>query len=184
MGRMFSDTFAGIAPASALGFVLSQAVGAAAGGRIGPHPHTLNRRCMTITIYHNPGCGTSRNTLALIRNSGTEPQVIEYLKTPPDRKTLLSLIQASGLPVIDVVRTKEKVFAELQLEPRRRDRCAIGRCHAGPPHPHQPPDRGHANGHTSVPPVRTGAGHPAQPQRGAFTKEDGEVVINDKGQRV
>ena len=68
-----------------------------------------------VTIYHNPQCGTSRNTLALIRNSGIEPEVIEYLKTPPDRATLLALIAATGQPVIDVVRTKEAVFTELQL---------------------------------------------------------------------
>ena len=69
----------------------------------------------SVTIYHNPQCGTSRNTLALIRNSGIEPEVIEYLKTPPDRATLLALIAATGQPVIDVVRTKEAVFTELQL---------------------------------------------------------------------
>lgn len=68
-----------------------------------------------VTIYHNPQCGTSRNTLALIRNSGIEPEVIEYLKTPPDRATLLALIAATGQPVIDVVRNKEAVFTELQL---------------------------------------------------------------------
>ena len=68
-----------------------------------------------VTIYHNPACGTSRNVLAMIRNSGAEPTVIEYLKTPPDRATLLALIQASGLPVMDLVRSKEAVFAELNL---------------------------------------------------------------------
>ena len=68
-----------------------------------------------VTIYHNPKCGTSRNTLAMIRNSGIEPEVIEYLKTPPDRATLLALIAATGQPVIDAVRTKEAVFTQLQL---------------------------------------------------------------------
>ena len=68
-----------------------------------------------ITIYHNPQCGTSRNTLAMIRNSGIEPTVIEYLKTPPDRATLLALIKASGLPAMDLVRSKEAMFAELNL---------------------------------------------------------------------
>ena len=61
---------------------------------------------MSVTIYHNPACGTSRNTLGLIRNAGIEPQVIEYLRTPPDRATLLSLIAAMGVPVRDVVRAK------------------------------------------------------------------------------
>jgi len=60
----------------------------------------------TITIYHNPACGTSRNTLGLIRNSGEEPTVIEYLKTPPDRTTLVKLLADAGLSVRDVLRRK------------------------------------------------------------------------------
>ena len=68
-----------------------------------------------ITIYHNPQCGTSRNTLALIRSSGIEPKIIEYLQTPPDRATLVALIAATGLPVRDAVRSKEALFTELQL---------------------------------------------------------------------
>ncbi|MDO9438315.1 arsenate reductase (glutaredoxin) [Hydrogenophaga sp.] len=67
------------------------------------------------TIYHNPKCGTSRNVLALLRERGIEPEVIEYLKTPPTRERLLTLIAASGLPVIDIVRTKEALFTELGL---------------------------------------------------------------------
>ena len=70
---------------------------------------------MNTTIYHNPQCGTSRNTLALLRERGIEPEVIEYLKTPPSRETLLSLINASGQPVIDIVRRKEALFTELGL---------------------------------------------------------------------
>ena len=61
---------------------------------------------MTITIYHNPACGTSRNVLALIRNSGEEPQIIEYLKTPPSRERLVALIGAMGIPVRDLLRRK------------------------------------------------------------------------------
>ena len=61
---------------------------------------------MTITIYHNPNCGTSRNVLAMIRNSGVEPTVIEYLKTPPGRDKLVELITALGVPVRDVLRQK------------------------------------------------------------------------------
>ena len=68
-----------------------------------------------ITICPDPQCGTSRNTLALIRSHGIEPVVIEYLKTPPDRATLQALIAATGQPVIDAVRTKEALFTELQL---------------------------------------------------------------------
>ncbi|AKU13754.1 arsenate reductase [Azoarcus sp. CIB] len=68
-----------------------------------------------ITIYHNPKCGTSRNTLALIRESGIEPQVIEYLKTPPTREELVALIAASGLSVREIMRSKEALFSELGL---------------------------------------------------------------------
>lgn len=69
----------------------------------------------TVTIYHNPRCGTSRNTLALLRERGCEPKVVEYLRTPPDRPTLLALIAATGRPTIDLVRSKEPLFAELGL---------------------------------------------------------------------
>ena len=68
-----------------------------------------------ITIYHNPKCGTSRNTLALIRDSGLEPQVIEYLKTPPTRAELMALLRAMGLGVRDILREKEAVYSELGL---------------------------------------------------------------------
>ena len=61
---------------------------------------------MTVTIYHNPACGTSRNTLALIRNSGEEPRIVEYLKTPPSREELADLIRRMGVPVRDVLRRK------------------------------------------------------------------------------
>ena len=69
-----------------------------------------------ITIYHNPDCGTSRNVLALIRNSGAEPMVIEYLKTPPDRTTLAALIAAMGVPVRAVLREKGTPYAEPGLD--------------------------------------------------------------------
>jgi arsenate reductase len=71
---------------------------------------------MTITVYHNPACGTSRNTLALILESGAEPQVVEYLKTPPGRAELADLIRRMGVPVRDVVRQKEKLYAALKLD--------------------------------------------------------------------
>ena len=137
-----------------------------------------------ITIYHNPACGTSRNTLALIRNSGAEPQVIEYLKTPPTREVLLDLIQASGLPVIDVVRTKEKVFAELHLnQDGVTDAHLVDAMLAHPILINRP---------IVVTPLGSRLCRPSeqvldilpQPQQGAFTKEDGEVVINNQGQRV
>ncbi|WP_046242050.1 arsenate reductase (glutaredoxin), partial [Delftia tsuruhatensis] len=81
----------------------------------------------TITIYHNPACGTSRNVLGLIRNSGEEPTIIEYLKTPPDRDTLQALIAAMGVPVRDVLREKGTPYADLDLgNPKWSDDDLIG----------------------------------------------------------
>ena len=70
---------------------------------------------MSVTIYHNPACGTSRNTLAMIRQSGEEPEVIEYLKTPPDRARLVELIKAMDIPVRALLREKGTPYAELGL---------------------------------------------------------------------
>lgn len=137
-----------------------------------------------VTIYHNPKCGTSRNTLAMIRNSGTEPEVIEYLKTPPDRATLLALIAAMGQPVIHAVRAKEAVFTELQLgAPGVTDEQLIDAMLAHPILINRP---------IVVTPLGTRLCRPSEvvldilpaSQQGAFTKEDGEVVVNAKGERV
>ncbi len=137
-----------------------------------------------ITIYHNPKCGTSRNALALIRNSGVEPEVIEYLKTPPDRATLVALIAATGEPVINAVRAKEAVFTELQLgAPSVTDEQLINAMLAHPILINRP---------IVVTPLGTRLCRPSEvvldilptPQQGAFTKEDGEVVVNAKGERV
>ena len=77
---------------------------------------------MTVTIYHNPACGTSRNTLAMIRQSGEEPEVIEYLKTPPSRARLVELIKAMGIPVRGLLREKGTPYAELGLaDPKWND---------------------------------------------------------------
>lgn len=70
---------------------------------------------MTVTIYHNPACGTSRNTLAMIRQSGEEPTVVEYLTTPPSRKQLVTLIQSMNIPVRALLREKEALFSTLSL---------------------------------------------------------------------
>ena len=70
---------------------------------------------MSVTIYHNPACGTSRNTLAMIRHSGVEPEIIEYLKNPPDRARLIQLIEAMGIPVRGLLREKGTPYAELGL---------------------------------------------------------------------
>ena len=71
---------------------------------------------MTVTIYHNPACGTSRNTLAMIRQSGTQPTVVEYLKTPPSRARLQQLITAMGIPVRALLRAKGTPYQELHLD--------------------------------------------------------------------
>ena len=86
-----------------------------------------------ITIHHNPRCGTSRNTLALIRSSGAEPLVIEYLKTPPSRAQLIELIKAAGLGVRGIMRAKEALFAELGLgDPNTSDEALIDAMMAHP----------------------------------------------------
>jgi len=69
-----------------------------------------------VTIWHNPNCGTSRNTLALLRERGIEPEVVHYMKTPPDRDTLKSVIKATGEPVRALLRSKEKLCADLGLD--------------------------------------------------------------------
>ncbi len=138
----------------------------------------------TITIYHNPKCGTSRNTLAMIRNSGVEPAVIEYLKTPPTREELLTLIAASGLSVREVMRSKEALCSELGLlDPARSDDELIDAMLAHPILINRP---------LVVTPLGTRLCRPSelvldilpQPQQGAFSKEDGEAVIDAQGQRV
>jgi arsenate reductase len=137
-----------------------------------------------ITIYHNPQCGTSRNTLALIRNSGAEPKVIEYLQTPPSRETLQQLITAMGVPVREVIRSKEKLYAELQLDkPELTDAQLLDAMLAHPILMNRP---------IVVTPLGTRLCRPSEavldilpaPQQGAFTKEDGEQVINNRGERV
>jgi len=139
---------------------------------------------MTITIYHNPKCGTSRNTLAMIRNSGEEPEVILYLQTPPDRATLERLIAANGEGVRAIMREKEAIFTELGLG---ADGCTDeARIAAMLAHPIL------INRPIVVTPLGTRLCRPSErvldilpnPQKGPFTKEDGEVVINAQGQRV
>jgi len=137
-----------------------------------------------ITIYHNPRCGTSRNTLAMIRNSGVEPTVIEYLKTPPSREQLVALIAAAGLGVRGIMRAKEAMFSELGLaDPAKTDGELIEAMMTHPILINRP---------IVVTPLGTRLCRPSelvldilpQPQRGAFTKEDGEKVIDDAGNRI
>ena len=137
-----------------------------------------------ITIYHNPDCGTSRNVLALIRNSGAEPTVIEYLKTPPDRETLTTLIAAMGAPVRAVLREKGTPYAELGLDdPKWDNEQLIDFMLQHPILINRP---------IVVTPLGTRLCRPSetvldilpQPQRGAFNKEDGEAVVDAEGRRV
>lgn len=139
---------------------------------------------MTVTIYHNLDCGTSRNTLALIRNAGIEPVIIEYLKTPPDRATLVDLIAKSGLAVRDVVRQKEKTYIALKLEmPTTTDDELIDAMLAHPILINRPLVVVGSEVRLCRPSEFVLDILPA-PQRGAFFKEEGERVIDEQGQRV
>jgi arsenate reductase len=138
----------------------------------------------TITIYHNPACGTSRNTLALIRNSGAQPQVIEYLKTPPTKATLQSLISAMGISTRELLREKGTPYHQLGLaDPKWTDDQLVDFMLAHPILINRP---------VVVTPLGARLCRPSEavldllpnPQQGAFTKEDGERVIDDKGRRV
>ncbi|MDX5445529.1 MAG: arsenate reductase (glutaredoxin) [Zoogloeaceae bacterium] len=137
-----------------------------------------------ITIYHNPACGTSRNTLGLIRNSGVEPLVVEYLSTPPDRATLETMIAASGLSVREVLRVKGTPYDELGLaDPKWSDAELIDFMLQHPVLINRP---------FVVTPLGTRLCRPSEvvldilpdAQRGAFSKEDGEPVIDAEGRRV
>ncbi|KAB7779677.1 MULTISPECIES: arsenate reductase (glutaredoxin) [unclassified Xanthomonas] len=138
----------------------------------------------TITIYHNPACGTSRNVLGLIRNSGVEPTVIEYLKTPPDRATLQTLAAASGLPLRDLIRQKGTPYAELGLDDPTLDDAAL--LEAMLQHPIL------LNRPIVVSPLGTRLCRPSEtvleilptPQRGAFAKEDGTPLVDAQGRWV
>ena len=138
---------------------------------------------MNAVIYHNPDCGTSRNTLALIRHAGLEPQIIEYLRDPPSRIRLLALINAAGLSVRDAIRQKGTPYIEFGLD----DPCL------------SEDDLVDAMLRTPIlinrPFVETAQGvrlcRPSEvvldilpPVTRAFTKEDGEVVIDETGRRV
>lgn len=139
---------------------------------------------MSVTIYHNPACGTSRNTLALIRNAGIEPTVIEYLKTPPDRATLAGLIAKMGVPVREVIREKGTPYAELGLDdPKWTDAQLIDVMLQHPILINRPIVATDLGVRLCRPSEAVLDILPAA-QRGAFTKEDGEVVIDAEGRRV
>jgi arsenate reductase (glutaredoxin) len=136
-----------------------------------------------VTIYHNPACGTSRNALGLIRNSGVDPRVIEYLKMPPSRAELVDLIARMGIPVRDLLRRKGTPYAELGLDdPKWTDDELIDRMLAHPILINRP---------IVVTPLGVKLCRPSEavldilpdPQRGAFAKEDGEIVVGTDGKR-
>lgn len=137
-----------------------------------------------VTIYHNPKCGTSRNTLALIRNAGIEPVVIEYLKTPPTKSELQTLLAQIGKPVREIMRAKEAQYAELQLDDPKWTEEQLIDCMVQ--HPIL------INRPIVQTPLGTRLCRPSEevleildaPQRGAFSKEDGEAVIDAHGQRI
>ena len=137
-----------------------------------------------ITIYHNPHCGTSRNVLALIRNTGVEPEVIEYLLTPPTREKLLELVTNMGMPVCELLRRKGTPYDELGLDdPALSDDALLAAMLAHPVLMNRP---------IVVTPLGTRLCRPSEavldilplPQRGALCKEDGEPLINAQGERL
>lgn len=135
---------------------------------------------MSVTIYHNPACGTSRNTLAMIRQSGVEPVVIEYLKTPPSRERLVELINAMGISARALLREKGTPFRDLGLDdPKWSDDELIDHMLAHPILINRP---------IVVTPLGTSLCRPSEAvldilpdaDIGDFTKEDGEVVLARK----
>ena len=137
-----------------------------------------------VVIYHNPACGTSRNTLALIRNAGIEPHVVEYLKTPPSRALLVELIDRAGITPRDLLREKGTPYAELGLgDASLTDAALLDAMMAHPVLINRP---------LVVSPLGVRLCRPSEavldllsePQRGAFAKEDGEQVVDDAGQRL
>ena len=139
---------------------------------------------MDITIYHNPQCGTSRNTLALIRNTGVEPHVIEYLASPPTRQALAAMIAQAGLTVREALRAKEALFTQLGLDdPSLGDEALLDAVLANPILLNRP---------FVITPAGARLCRPSElvldilplPQRGAFSKEDGEAVVDASGKRV
>ncbi|MPR08973.1 arsenate reductase (glutaredoxin) [Microvirga tunisiensis] len=137
---------------------------------------------MDVIIYHNPDCGTSRNTLAMIRNAGIEPHVIEYLKTPPTRLLLRQLIDRMGIAVRDVIREKGTPYHELGLDDPMTDDQLFDTMLAHPILINRP---------IVVTPKGVRLCRPSEavldllpPQQGEFVKEDGECVVDEHGRRV
>ena len=139
---------------------------------------------MTVRIYHNPDCGTSRNVLALIRNSGEEPEIIEYLKTPPSRDELIDLTARMRAGVRDILRRKGTPYDTLGLDdPTLTDDALLDAIAANPILIERP---------IVVTPLGVKLCRPSEvvldilenPQRAAFTKEDGQTVVDAEGRRI
>ena len=140
---------------------------------------------MDVTIYHNPACGTSRNTLALIRHAGIEPTVIEYLKTPPSREDLTRMIADAGLTVREAIREKGTPYADLGLDnPELSDAALIDAMLAHPILINRPFVITPMGTRLSRPSELVLEILPAEAVKGPFTKEDGEVVLDQDGKRV
>jgi len=144
----------------------------------------MTQQSVPVTIYHNPACGTSRNTLALIRNAGVEPTVIEYLKKPPDRITLVDLLNRMRMRPRELLRDKGSPFAELGLAAEHwSDEQLIDQMLAHPILINRP---------IVVTPWGVKLCRPSElvleilplPQKGAFVKEDGERVVDETGKRI
>ncbi|TWB08772.1 arsenate reductase [Rhizobium sp. ERR 1071] len=139
---------------------------------------------MNVTIYHNPDCGTSRNTLAMIRNAGIEPQVIEYLKNPPSREQLVKMITEAALTVREAIREKGTPYAELGLDnPDLTDDQLLDAMLKDPILINRP---------FVVTPLGTRLARSSEivldilpdTHKGAFAKEDGEKILDEKGKRI
>lgn len=139
---------------------------------------------MEIKIYHNPNCGTSRNTLSLIRNTGVEPEVIEYLESPPAREELREMITRAGLSVREALREKGTPYAELGLDnPVLTDEALLDAMMSHPILINRP---------FVITPLGVRLCRPSEtvldilplPQQGSFSKEDGEAVVDAEGNRI
>ena len=144
----------------------------------------MSDTAIDIILYHNPDCGTSRNTLAMIRNAGIEPHVVEYLKTPPSRAMLVSLVQRMSISLRELLREKGTPYHELGLHDQSLgDDALLEAMQAHPVLMNRP---------IVVSPLGVALCRPSErvldllplPQKGAFNKEDGEPVIDANGQRI
>lgn len=143
----------------------------------------MQKDAFVVVIYHNPQCGTSRNTLGLIRNAGVEPHVIDYRKCPPARETLVAMLKRAGLTVRDILRKKGTPYEELGLDdPKLTDAQLFDAIEKNPILIERP---------LVASPKGVRLCRPSEkvldilpPQQGEFFKEDGERVVDEKGRQV